>query len=118
MKQIRKNVFETNSSSTHSMVIVEENDYDRWLDGTLWYDANEEKFVEKEEMEKRVAECEKEFKENYPNEEFDVGEFRHELPMTFEDYRDYHYNLETDTTHYTTKNGDKIVIIDSYGYDG
>lgn len=43
MIQIRQGVFETNSSSTHSLCITTENDYKKWCNGT-----NEYYFVDSE----------------------------------------------------------------------
>lgn len=37
MIQIRQGVFETNSSSTHSLCIMTESDYKKWCDGTNEY---------------------------------------------------------------------------------
>lgn len=33
MLNIRRNTFETNSSSTHSMVIAMKDDFDKWVNG-------------------------------------------------------------------------------------
>ena len=35
---IRRGVFETNSSSTHSMTIVAKEDFDKWKKGELLFD--------------------------------------------------------------------------------
>lgn len=35
MKQIRRGVFETNSSSTHSLTLCSKSEYDRWQKGEL-----------------------------------------------------------------------------------
>ena len=37
MIQIRQNVFETNSSSTHSITMCMKSDYVKWKNGKLWY---------------------------------------------------------------------------------
>lgn len=38
MRQIRRNIFETNSSSTHSLTICKREDYEKWkTDGTYMY---------------------------------------------------------------------------------
>lgn len=39
MKQIRHNVFETNSSSTHSIVICDKYLYDEWLEDRAYLDT-------------------------------------------------------------------------------
>lgn len=41
MKQIRQGVFETNSSSTHSLTICTEEDYNKFINGQLMYDCGE-----------------------------------------------------------------------------
>lgn len=35
MRQIRKGVFETNSSSTHSLVMATATEFDRWIKGDV-----------------------------------------------------------------------------------
>ena len=37
MIQIRKNVFETNSSSTHSLVMAVKSEFDKWEAGEYYY---------------------------------------------------------------------------------
>ena len=40
-RQIRRGVFETNSSSTHSITLMMKKDYDRWQKGDLYlFDTN------------------------------------------------------------------------------
>ena len=39
--QIRRGLFETNSSSIHSMVLCTEDEYNRWLAGELAFDIDE-----------------------------------------------------------------------------
>lgn len=38
MEQVRRNLFETNSSSTHSLTMCTKTDYDEWKAGKLIYD--------------------------------------------------------------------------------
>ena len=49
-RQIRRGVFETNSSSTHSIVICSEEEYKKWVKGELMFDSWEECFVGKKEL--------------------------------------------------------------------
>ena len=53
-KQIRHGVFETNSSSTHSMVVCSEEDYQKWVDGELLYDYGS--LVKREELDQEYLE--------------------------------------------------------------
>lgn len=43
--QIRQGVFETNSSSVHSMVMLSSGDYDRWIKGATKYNIIDENFL-------------------------------------------------------------------------
>ena len=56
MKQTRKNVFETNSSSTHSLTMCTAADYDKWKNGELIYDRYEDGLVEITEEVKKYRE--------------------------------------------------------------
>lgn len=49
MRTLRTGVFETNSSSTHSITMCTQDEYDRWKDGELYYLEDSERFVTKEE---------------------------------------------------------------------
>ena len=40
MRQIRRNVFETNSSSVHSMTICMKSDFDKWVSGEVYLNKN------------------------------------------------------------------------------
>lgn len=43
---IRRGVFETNSSSVHSLTVCAKEDYDRWVNGEMVRDTNDNKIVE------------------------------------------------------------------------
>ena len=45
MKQIRTGLFETNSSSTHTLTMCSDEEYKDWLDGKLLYGIMEEGLV-------------------------------------------------------------------------
>lgn len=99
MKQIRIGVFETNSSSTHSLCIVSKEDYDKWINGEL-------RFREYFKSERFVP--------NVP-ENSEVGvTFEEYEEETFDDYSPYtpfHEEFETPS-------GDKMVAFGYYGYNG
>ena len=44
-RQIRRGVFETNSSSVHSLTMCTQSDYDRWKNGELIYDYWKDKLI-------------------------------------------------------------------------
>lgn len=90
--QIRQGVFETNSSSTHSITIVTEKEWDRFVNGELVLDYRE--LVEVTD-------------ENKNDEDFE----------TYEDFSNNEY-LEHYITYFTTPSGDKMVAFGKYGYNG
>ena len=54
--QIRPGVFETNSSSTHSLVICTKEQYEKWKNGDLLWNGWDDKFITKEEVEEKELE--------------------------------------------------------------
>ena len=89
-QQIRRNVFETNSSSVHSITMCSLEDYKKWENGELVYD-------------KLTKEIRKPF-----------GDSKWE--MTWEDFDEkYGENYETFEKTFNTKNGDTVVAFGYYG---
>lgn len=95
MRQVRKCVFETNSSSTHSLSICTKEEYDKWKSGDLIYDNWSEKLIS-------------------------VALMDNSRPRRYKTYRQFDNNeyLETYETEFTTPSGDKMVAFGEYGYDG
>jgi len=112
-RQIRRGVFETNSSSTHSLTIVSAEDYKKWENGEVLLQDYPEKFVTLEEA------------KEYLEERGEAWENDDEL---YEILRDYEYHthdsyfdndcLESFTERHTTPNGDTVVAFGMYGYNG
>lgn len=73
MIQIRRGVFETNSSSTHSLTVCSKKDYDRFLDGKMVLDWNN-KLVDCESYEVRRNPNNYRTKEEYDKECCDLEE--------------------------------------------
>lgn len=111
MIQVRKNVFETNSSSTHSLVMAVKSDFEKWQKGELYYciydisDAGFEsgKFYSKAEVEDYYKDKEDE------RESYDL--------CTYDEFCDSDY-LEFETYSYTTPSGETVKAIAKFGYDG
>lgn len=145
MKQIRKNVFETNSSSTHTLAICTEDEYKDWQDGKLLFNKWNETFVknsinitkqDRKEAEERYtlykgkyykdwSELTDTEKEEYIY-NYIADRRRQEKNLSFEEdgltYQEFMQNcnndgLETETSHYTSPSGDKLVITCAYGYN-
>lgn len=96
MKQIRMSVFETNSSSTHSITIVTEEEFLKWQSGKLLFDRDNEELV-------------------VPTEEIKYSETEDHCFTTYEDWLNKEEN-ETFVEKYTTPKGEKIVAFGEYGY--
>lgn len=116
MIQVRKNVFETNSSSTHSMVIAMESEFDKWVSGELLVcesfpykaDINLKKdsnFYTKEEVKAILKSA---------GIDDDQRTWHFE---TYEEWCDTDY-LEVDENSFTTPNGETIRMVCKYGWDG
>jgi hypothetical protein len=139
MRQMRKNVFETNSSSTHSITMCSETQFEDWKAGKLLFDYWGEGFVSAKEMTEEDKEnAQNEYKDLYESRPYykkweDLSEdevekwynkyyaencnYHNDDLKTYEDY--FHsYDLETFTERYTSPSGDKIVAFGKYGYDG
>ena len=94
MKQIRHGVFETNSSSTHSICICTQEEYDKWMRGEMIYDNYNDKLVP------------------IPDDMSNKYRYR-----TYDAYCN-DYELEGYEEKFTTPSGDKMVVFGEYGYDG
>ena len=121
MIKIRKNVFETNSSSTHSLVMAVKSEFDKWEAGEYyycnsWYSYDEEHAPEafkgkfKEGKFFPVAEVDAYYKGL--GKERDTYDFQ-----TYDEFCDDDY-LEYEDYTYTTPSGEVIVACAKFGYDG
>lgn len=137
MKQtIRFNTFETNSSSTHNIVIIPDDQWDKWSSDELFYLRDEYGYYGKKllELNNNSRYFTKEFLENCT-----LFEEADKIPLK----KDYEYidvynqalrkwcyhldfitftlwdenELEEDITEYTTPKGEKLRILCKYGFD-
>lgn len=93
MNTIRQGVFETNSSSTHSITIMTKEEFESWKNEEILYDENNEIFVDNIEENQEINGIQS------------FNEFYNDCM------------LETDINHYKSPSGDKLVIICKYGND-
>lgn len=96
-RQVRRGVFETNSSSTHSITICSKSEFEAWKRGELLYDMYDENLIDPNSL----------------TDKNDIGE----------DYQTYDgwnsdYDLNIYKREYTTDGGEEIVAFGKYGYDG
>ena len=99
-RQIRRGVFETNSSSVHSLTMCMESDFDKWVAGELvWSRWGDELVPITDEIKKSIEEDEREY-------------------ITYEQFNDYDYiDYETFEDSYTTPNGETVKSFGYYGHD-
>lgn len=128
-KQIRRGVFETNSSSTHSLTMCLKSDYDKWANGELllytgWgygyptdHSPEENHFYTKEQV------IEFERSNNYPpSDDMDWDSEESEEYLKERDWRTYeNYDndyLEWFEDTFVTPSGETVVAFGQYGYEG
>lgn len=142
MIQVRRGIFETNSSSTHSLTICTKEEFEKWKRGEMWFDRDYERLVEKKFV---VKLDEEESKAHYINthpsgyyyktwEELSEEEIEKwhknflsskkskiESSYDYQTYDQWYFNsydgLEKFDYEYTTPSGDNIVVFGKYGYD-
>jgi hypothetical protein len=139
MKQIRRNVFETNSSSTHSITMCSQSQFEDWKNGKILFDDWNKEFVKAKELTtadkedakneyKRLYEVQSYYKKWEDLSEDEVNKwygkyysencnYDNDDLMTYSDYFNS-YDLESYTSSYTSESGDKIIAFGKYGYDG
>ena len=95
-RQMRRGVFETNSSSVHSLTMCLQSEFDKWVAGELIFDDWREELVEITQ---------------------DVKDDVRNRYLTYEQFNDWNYiEYETFETHQTINN-QKIVAFGYYGHD-
>ena len=121
MIKIRKNVFETNSSSVHTITICSLKEFNEWENGNLYYRKYNGSFCTKEEIINKLESqawftkyYEKGWLNTLSNEDFD--EFvKEEEYLTYEKFCDRETCYEYYEERYTTEHGDEIVVFGEYG---
>lgn len=102
--QVRRGLFETNSSSVHSMTMCSESDFEKWKKGELVFDNYAEALIP-------VTDDLKEYIKSEDN-----GRY-HEY-LTYDQFFDYCVvEYETFVKSHVTEHGDKVVAFGYYGND-
>lgn len=134
-RQVRRGVFETNSSSTHSLTMCSEEEFEAWKRGeVLFQKYGNENFISatklSEHDKKMAQEDYEDNKDDFQKDWNDLSEdakqkyytkYAKENDIIDEDAKTYDQymndgDLETFVQRYTSKNGDKIVAFGEYGY--
>lgn len=123
MRKIRHGVFETNSSSVHTLTICTDEQYGLYMNGELlhikfdWvlkgtkYEGRD--FFTPEE----ATEIEKRYFNKY-GKTYDDELIEEAVHDDFESYDDEDEYLEYYEEHFVTPSGDKMVAFGRYGHDG
>ena len=136
MKQVRQGVFETNSSSVHTITICSDEEYNAWTKGELLVNDYDGEFKHKDDInqfsEEQIKQYYnrikkmfwKEWNELTDDEKSEINKEYIEYHDESEDFKSYTsymsslYNLEYYHTTYTTKGGEKMHVFGRTGYDG
>lgn len=127
MINIRKSIFETNSSSTHSLILCLQDEYNDWERGKLFLNQSYRKefreagnFLTKENVIKLLKDT-----GDYEDVDFDSvseGEldqiFRDECIYTSEAFDEVYEYLERFEETCTTPAGEHVFAFGVFGYDG
>ena len=132
--QIRSNMFETNSSSVHSLIMCDWGEWEKWETGLTYFNFYTEKFEDTEIIEAKIkAEFEQYLTEEgiiFKGEDAETEKFaafddfeleweRDNETYSSSDFFEYVCNYcETFAQHHTTKNGDEVVAFGFFGRDG
>ena len=131
MKQIRKGIFETNSSSTHSMTMCSGEEFDAWVNGDVLYRYYDGDFYTREQAIealrdelKRYSSIDTDEKyqewlnENYEGDEEAALDDDETYPrfQTYENWGNSDYYQFEDE--YITKSGERVVAFGEFGYNG
>ena len=98
MRQIRRSVFETNSSSTHSITMCMKSEFDKWVEGELVWDKYGDRLVP------ITPEVEENMAGRYPD------------YLTYDQFGDWDYlEYETFEETHMTPSGETVVAFGYYG---
>lgn len=115
-RQIRRGVFETNSSSVHSLTMCSREEYNKWKSGEILFWKWNEKFGTREEIIKELKTKSWYSNVDWDNENEVHNVFSDEDIQTCEQFFE-NYDFETFKQSYTTSNGDEVIAFGYYGHD-
>lgn len=112
--QVRQGLFETNSSSVHSITMCMENDYEKWKNGELIFSNDAYKLVPLTNEEYR------EWKKGYDESIEKYGEYDgyYEFLTYDQFFNDWEVQeYETFIDNFKSASGDNVVAFGYYGHD-
>lgn len=122
--KIRQGVFETNSSSVHSITMCNESDYEKWVNGDLFlarWGYKDKDFITRKEYEDELKEYIYQYNEKYHDETILPEELEYEFCedngyVSYEKWTD-DFEYENEKSEFITPSGDKVVALCYYGND-
>ena len=115
-RQIRRGVFETNSSSVHSLTMCSGEEYKKWENGEILYWQWQNKFGTREEIIRELKSKSWFSNVDWSNEDKVNDIFSDEGIQTCEEFFDNEY-YETFEERHITPSGDEVVAFGYYGHD-
>ena len=127
MIKIRYGVFETNSSSIHTLSIAQNEEIDKLKSGELLVNLSWRRNSYLISYEEALQELIKELKEYGEDEDLIIANsgnkeeiyhlmYEYDIAEQFDRYLEYEY-LEPYEEEFTTKNGDRVLVFGRYGHD-
>lgn len=113
MRQIRRSVFETNSSSVHSLTMCSEDEFSRWERGEVFYKRWGRGFVPREEV---FAKIRGEGQDPEMMSDNDIRELFDGELQTYDQFFDDDW-FETYYQTHKTPGGETVVAFGYYGHD-
>ena len=117
MKQIRRSVFETNSSSTHSITMCMESEYDRWEAGEFYWSRWDCKLVPVKTADKKILNNIRASGEIYSKDEIDNIRRNDYGFYTYDEFCNGYIRYEGYCETFLTPGGEKVVAFGYYGQD-
>lgn len=109
--QVRRNLFETNSSSVHTITMCMDSDYEKWKSGEYVFNKFDEKLIPVKD--KKYQEWSKLSDEEKENEYIQYDYLTYD--QFFNDYEAIEY--ETFSEMFKTTNGEIVHAFGYYGHD-
>ena len=127
MFKIRYGVFETNSSSIHTLSIAQNEEIDKLKSGELLVNLSWRRNSYLISYEEALQELIKELKEYGEDKDLIIANsgnkeeiyhlmYEYDIAEQFDRYLEYEY-LEPYEEEFTTKNGDRVLVFGRYGHD-
>ena len=118
---VRRGLFETNSSSVHSITMCSDDEWTKWVNGEIFFDSVYKNFYEPNQDIERARACQS-WDEAW---DLHVSDKRNEYFndcyhrfLTYEEFNDWEYiDLETYDAEYTTDKGETVHAFGYYGHD-